>query len=103
MRFLNAPRVVPSRTSLARSAPNSTLKMASGLASSMRLHDRAGVDLAERRRLLGDELDVGLRLLQHRLEGSPRPTGRTRSSDRPAPSASSWPRSRRGISIATCM
>ena len=33
-----------------------------------RLRHRAGVDLAERRRLLGDELDVGLRLLHQRLE-----------------------------------
>ena len=33
-----------------------------------RLRHRAGVDLAERRRLLGDEFDVGLRLLQERLE-----------------------------------
>ncbi|MCY1305709.1 hypothetical protein D9M70_555310 [compost metagenome] len=32
-RSLNRPRVLPSRTNLDRSAPNSTLKMASGLAS----------------------------------------------------------------------
>ena len=32
-RPLNRPRVLPSRTNLARSAPNSTLKIASGLAS----------------------------------------------------------------------
>ncbi len=34
-RSLNTPRVLPSRTNFARSAPNSTLKMASGLASSI--------------------------------------------------------------------
>ena len=60
-----------------------------GLGVGQRLHHRAGVDLAERRRLLGDELDVGLRLLQQLLEGRASPTGRTRSWDRRSPSASS--------------
>ena len=32
------------------------------------LRDRAGVDLAERRRLFGDELDVGLLLLHQALK-----------------------------------
>src|SRR5436190_14384291 len=34
-----------------------------------RLGHRAGVDLTERRRLLSDELDVGLLVLQELLEG----------------------------------
>ena len=40
-----------------------------GLGVGQRLHHAAGIDLAQRRRLLGDELDVGLRRLQQLLEG----------------------------------
>ena len=39
-----------------------------GLGVGQRLRHRAGIDLAERRRLLGDELDVGLLLLEELLE-----------------------------------
>ena len=39
-----------------------------GLGVVYRLHDGPGIDLAERRGLLGHELDIGLRLFQHLLE-----------------------------------
>ena len=66
-RFLNTSRVLPSRTNFARSGPNSTLKIASGLASSI-AWTMIPASTLPRGGLLGHDLGVGLRLLEHLLE-----------------------------------
>ena len=68
MRFLNTPRVLPSRTNLARSGAEQHVEYRVRLSVVDRLRDRTGIDLAEWRRLLGDKLDVWLRLLHERFE-----------------------------------
>jgi len=58
--------VLPSRTNFVRSR-RTALEDRVRLRVGQRLHDHCRIELAERRRLFGDELDIGLRGLSRFL------------------------------------